>query len=219
MNSVITIPLPFTSASNNFTFVKYLNFYIAPGKYVLELKSFSDSQYAAAYLNVSPIDITPEILELQQRHFVFSVKSAGQRLSGINYNITLNKLYKSIGTITNGTLTYTLPSGTPVIYGNLNFSIDMLSQQFNMTAYNAPNVITINKQYVELAIVPIVVILMVVLVRTPNKDEFYIDVPSLPEQKKTDIKTEGQGGPRPPSTGSTCTTTGSTCRSQALSSR
>ena len=188
MSSVTTIPLPFTSASNNFTFVKYLNFYIAPGRYLLELDSFTNQQYAAAYFNVSPISLALDNANFSNGAFIFSIASAGQRLSGISYNITLNGLYRSVGTVTNGTLTYVLPSGTPVIYGSLNFSIGMLSHQFGYTAYNTPSVITINKQYVELAIVSIVVILMVVLVRAPNRDEFYIDVPSLPEQKKTNIK-------------------------------
>ena len=188
MDSVTTIPLPFFTASGNFTFVKYLNFYLAPGRYILELRSFTDSQYAATYLNVSPMAITLESSNFSSGTFIFSVESEGQRLSDISYNISLNKLYTSSGILNNGTLRYSLPSGTPVIYGALNFSIGMLSKRFNTTAYNAPNVITVNKQYVELAIVSIVVILMVVLVRAPNRDEFYIDIPSLPEQKKTDIK-------------------------------
>ena len=188
MSSILTIPLPFFTASGNFTFVKYLGFYLGPGKYIMKLKSFNNSQYSAAYFNVSPVILSLEGANFSSGTFTFSATSAGQKLSDITYNISLNKLYRDTGVIKNGTLTYTLPSGTPVIYGDLNFSIDMLSQEFNSTVTNAPNVITINKQYVELAIVSIVVILMVVLVRAPNRDEFYIDIPSLPEQKKTEIK-------------------------------
>ena len=188
MDNVTTIPLPFFTASNNFTFVKYLSFYLAPGNYILELDSFTNLQYAATYLHVLPININLVSSNFTSGIFTFSVTSAGQRLSGISYNITLNKLYERSGILRNGTLTYALPTGTPVIYGDLNFSIDMLSQRFSTEASNAPNVITVNKQYVELVIVSIVVILMVVLVRAPNRDEFYIDVPSLPEQKKIDIK-------------------------------
>ena len=188
MVSVMTIPLPFTSASNNFTFVKYTNFYLGPGRYILSLDSFNNSQYAAAYLNVSPISATLSSANFSSGTFVISLKSAGQPLSDIYYNVTLNGLYRSSGVVRNGIAVYSLPKGTPTIYGNITLSMSMLSQQFKVVTYNAPTVISIDKQYIELAIVGIAVLLMIVLVRAPNRDEFYIDVPSLPEQKKTNIK-------------------------------
>lgn len=187
MNPVTSIGLPFTSASNNFTSIKYLNFNIGPGRYLLTLNSFNGSQYAAAFLNVSPIKIVLKSSNFTKGAFVFSLSSQGQQLPDISYNITIDKLYESFGTTSNGTITYTLPTGTPVMYGNVVFSIGMLAQQFNKVVYNPPNVITIDKQYIELGIVAVVVFLMIVLVREPNRDEFYIDVPLLPEQKKTDI--------------------------------
>jgi hypothetical protein len=188
MSRIVTIPLPFATASNNFTFDQYINFSIGPGRYLLVLDSDTDSQYAAACFNISQISITLIRANFSSGAFVFSLFSEGRPLSGTYYNMTLNNLYERNGTVSNGAITYMLPKGTPEIYGNLTFAIDMLSQQFVVNASNIPGVITINKQYVELLIVGIVILLMIELVRAPNKDEFYIDVPSLPEQKKTNIK-------------------------------
>jgi hypothetical protein len=187
MSRVISIGLPWTSASNGAQRIIYPSFNVGPGRYLLTLNSFNGSQYAAAFFNVSKINIALRSANFTSGAFTFSLSSQGQPLPDIGYNITINKLYRSSGTTSNGTISYSLPTGTPIIYGNVVFSIGMLSQQFVENVRNPPPVITIDKQYIELGIVAIVVFLMIVLVREPNRDEFYIDVPMLPEQAKTNI--------------------------------
>jgi hypothetical protein len=187
MSPVTSMSLPWTSASNNATRIIYPSFDVGPGSYLLLLNRFNGSQYAAALFDVSPIKIEPRSANFTSGKFVFSLSSQGQQLPDVGYNITINKLYRSSGTTSNGTITYSLPTGTPVIYGNVVFSIGMLSQQFEESLQNPAPVITIDKQYIELGIVAIVVFLMIVLVREPNRDEFYIDVPMLPPLAKTNI--------------------------------
>ena len=188
--TVLSEPLPFTTIKGNFTFLKYLTLNLPPGQYVALLQSFSGSQYGGGYFTVYPINLTLTYQNYTTQTFRFFISSGGQPLSGIPYIVSLNGLYRSNGTVQNGAVSYTLPSGTPAIYGSLEFNLTLpsLSQSVYYGAYNTPPIITINKQYVEVGIVGIVVLLMVVLVKAPNRDEFYIDVPSLPPMQKTEIK-------------------------------
>ncbi|MDE1868385.1 MAG: hypothetical protein KGH60_00230 [Candidatus Micrarchaeota archaeon] len=188
MTKVTSIPLPFTSASGNFTFLKYLNFYVGPGSYIASLKGFSNQEYGASYFTVPPINFTLANANYSSGSFLFFVTSMRQPLNGISYKISINNQYQALGTIYNGTLSYTLPKGTPTIFGNITFTISMLSQNFYFPASNAAPVIKINSEYIEVAIVAAIIIMMVLLVKAPNRDEFYIDVPSLPEQKKIPIR-------------------------------
>ncbi|MGC9190802.1 MAG: hypothetical protein ACP5FR_02720, partial [Candidatus Micrarchaeia archaeon] len=86
-----------------------------------------------------------------------------------------------------GTIVYKLPQGISVPYGVTTFKISMLSSQFQYKLNRVAPKVVINKQYIELAIVSIVVLLMVTMVKAPNRDEFYIDIPSLPVQDKVNI--------------------------------
>lgn len=188
MTQVASVPLPFTSASGNFTFLKYLNFYVGPGVYIASLRSFSNQEYGASYINVTPIDLSLLLANYSTGSFLFQLTSAGQQLDDIAYKMNLNGQYQSNGTVYNGTIKYTLPSGTPEINGNANFTLSMLSQQFYYYGKNTPTPITVNSEYIEIAIVGAIILMMVLLIKAPNKDEFYIDVPNLPEEKKIPVK-------------------------------
>ncbi|HUY70203.1 MAG TPA: hypothetical protein VMV00_01385 [Candidatus Baltobacteraceae bacterium] len=188
--TVLSEPLSATTIHGNFTFLKYLTLNLPAGQYVALLQSFSGTQYGGGYFSVYPINVTQTYHNYTTQTFNFYLFSGGAPLTGIPYHVSLNGLYKANGTVQNGTISYRLPSGTPAIYGVLGFNITMpsLSQSVYYAVYNAPPIITINKQYVELGIVGVIVLLMVVLVKAPNRDEFYIDVPSLPRMQRTEIK-------------------------------
>ncbi len=188
MLNVGSIPLPFTNATGNFTFIKYINFGLGPGSYIAVLQSFTNVQYAASAFNVSPVEVSLVDSDFALGAFRFSVVSNGQPISGINYTISINGAYPSRGVTSNGTIVYSLPAGTPAQQGNIDFTVSLLGLTMHYSTYNAPTAITINKQYIELAVVAAVALMMVVLVRAPNRDEFYIDVPSLPAPQRTTIE-------------------------------
>jgi len=188
MSEVYSTSLPPVSAFGNFTFIKHMGFPLGPGKYIASLQSFYDRQYAASLLFIPNITIKPISQNFSAGVFTFYISDLGEPISGVNYSISANKLYSESGVLQNGTLVYTLPKGSPQMFGHVNFTIQMFSESFPYIAYNPPKVININKQYLELSIVLVIVFLMIILIREPNRDEFYIDVPILPQQQKTAIK-------------------------------
>ncbi|MGC8651637.1 MAG: hypothetical protein ACP5UH_00065 [Candidatus Micrarchaeia archaeon] len=188
MSSIYAIPLQFTQAYGNFTFIKYIAFDLPPGSYIAELQGYSGNLYASALFNVPAVQISLVGKNFSSNTYRFYLQSDGLPLSGINYTASMNGAYKSSGIVQNGVVNYSLPAGTPQVYGNLKFTLSMLSSNFSYTVVHTPPKVVINRQYIELAIVVIVVLLMVTMVKAPNRDEFYIDVPSLPQQKKVDIK-------------------------------
>ena len=188
MVAVGSIPLPFTTASGNFTFIDYINFGIGPGTYIATLRSFTNGEYASALFNVSPISISLISSDISRGVFTFGVTSQGSPLSGISYSASIDGAYPSSGTLSNGTLTYALPSGTPAQQGRIDFIISMLGQAMHYNYSAQSTVIVINKEYIELGIDALVAIMIVLLIRAPNRDDFFIDVPSLPAPQKTSIK-------------------------------
>ena len=191
-SAIYSIPLPPVSASGNFTFIKSISFLLGPGSYIASLQSLSNQRYADALIYVPPLAIKPLKVNFSSGSFVFFISDAGIPLSGVNYSISASGLYPEEGVAANGTISYAFPHGAPQLFGNVSFTLNMFSENFTYIAYNPPQVIKINSQYVELAVVVIIVFLMIVLVRSPNRDDFYIDVPILPPQSKTQIKIQAK---------------------------
>lgn len=192
MTQVYTTPLGFIhNVSNNITIYgpPNLNLLLQPGAgYIVKLHSFYGTEYSAAFFNVSPISLYLVRSNITQDQFLFSVTSANQPINNIKYTLKLNGIYPQNGTITNGTVYYSVPRGTPAIKGSLNFTFTVQGGPFYYeTSYN-PLPFSINSQYIEVAAVVVVMLAMILFVRAPNRDEFYIDVPNLPEEKKTHIK-------------------------------
>ncbi len=194
LTPVYNLPLPFIhGVPNNFTFLRSEVLLLPPARaYILKLHNFLGVEYSAALFNVSPVSITPISQNLTNGSFVFSATSQSLPITNIPYSISLNNLYPSNGVITNGRIIYYLPKGTPAITGGLNFSMDILGSKsyYQEQFYNAP--FSINEQYIEIAIVVAVMLVMIIFVRAPNNDEFYIDVPGLPEEKKIPISLKAQ---------------------------
>ena len=102
--------------------------------------------------------------------------------------MSLNNLYPQNGVIKNGLVRYYLPKGTPEVHGNLDFSLNVMGSRSHYYTQYYPTPLGVNEQYVEIAVVAVIMLLMIVLVKAPNRDEFYIDVPNLPEEKKIPLK-------------------------------
>ncbi len=192
MTEETEIPLQYFNAYGNFTFIKSVPLDVPPGPYIAELQGFSGQLYASSFFNVSPISITLTAANYSSNRYTFFIQSEGLPLSGMGYTISVHGQYKSSGTIERGAINYTLPRGSPVLYGNLTFSIGMLSTTFGYVAKHPAPTITINRQYVILGIVGIIVLALVTLVRAPNRDEFYIDVPHLPKREATPVKIQAK---------------------------
>ena len=186
---IVSIPLPYTQIVGNFTFIKPLSFsLLAPGGYILSLENFSNNQYAAAYFQVPNVTVALTNANYTSNRYEFYLSALGTPLNQIPYKLSLNGKYQANGTITDGRIGYELPKGLPQIYGNLNFTFDMLSTRLSYVATNPPPVLTINAQYVEIGVVAIIVFILTVFIRAPQIDEFYIDVPNLPRKQVIDIK-------------------------------
>jgi hypothetical protein len=188
MSEVDQIPLQPFNASGTFTFIAPLQFDFPPGSYIAEIQGFYNKLYAASLFNISQVSISLRSSNYTSNVFSFFLSSQAQPLSGIPYIITVNNLYPFYGNLTNGTIEYALPSGIPKLTGKVDFNINMLGRNFTYIANNSPVTITISSQYIEIAIVIIVALILVTVVRAPNRDEFYIDTPTIREQKKTQIR-------------------------------
>ncbi|MEM0201621.1 MAG: hypothetical protein QXR73_00380 [Candidatus Micrarchaeaceae archaeon] len=187
MIKVSTIPLSLISATGNFTFVKLIKSTFVPGMYIIQLKGFSDNLYASALFNVPAVEVAETYSNYTSNAFRFYVSSDGVPLTGLGYTMTLNGKYPLNGTLTNGTIYYSLPSGVGEQFGTLNFTAKILSQDFSYVASNPAPVIKITSKDIALIIAVVVILLMVTMVRAPNRDDFFIDVSHLPKQQRTFI--------------------------------
>ncbi len=192
MVKVSTIPLSAISASGNYTFVKLIKSSFSPGEYIMQLKGFSDNIYASALFNVPPINITETYSNYTSSRFNFYLDSDGTPLTNLAYTITLNKKYPLNGTLTNGSIDYALPKGVGEQFGKLNFSVQMESKNYSYVTSNPAPVIRITSKDIALIIAVVLVLLLVTMIKAPNRDDFFIDVPHMPKQQKTYIELNPQ---------------------------
>ncbi|MGI0100547.1 MAG: hypothetical protein ACREBH_02405 [Candidatus Micrarchaeaceae archaeon] len=183
------VALQLSNVTNGSTFELPQRFILPPGLgYIIRLYNFQGQEYAAAFFNVSPITFTLIRSNITADQFTFSAISDGQPVKGLPYTVELNGAYPSNGSITNGTIYYAVPTGTPTIRGNLNFTIAVSGTNFHYyTSYN-PLPFSVNSQYIEIVVVFVIMLVMIMFVKAPSRDEFYIDVPNLPEEKKVPIR-------------------------------
>jgi len=81
-----------------------------------------------------------------------------------------------------------VPAGTPTIVGPVNITLNVQGSKFYYnTSYYPTGTSSEQQQYIEIAVVVILMLIMIIFVRSPYRDEFYIDILNLPEEKKTKI--------------------------------
>jgi hypothetical protein len=189
MTEVQSLPLETFNASGNYTFIKPIYFELPPGSYVAEVRGFYNKIFGAALFNMTPINISLKNANFTSRTFLLGIASQRQPLIGINYTINLNGLYPYSGSLANGTILYVLPSGVSSPTGKIKFNINLLGRNFTYTTFNSPPTISGYSQYIELTVVIIIAAILIIVVKAPNRDEFYIDVPTMAiGQKKAPIK-------------------------------
>lgn len=191
MTNVLDIPLSFfniTPAVN--TVIKQVVLDLPPGVYIAMLRSSNNTYYSGAGVVVSPINVTPTYLNYQNATFNFSLKSNGWPVSGLEYNITLNGKNASTGILQNGEITYSLPKGSTIPFGNEMFTINVLGVGYAYFGKYQQQVFNIPTIYIEFGAVIIFIVALNLVVKAPNRDEYYIDVESLPEAKKVPVKVD-----------------------------
>ncbi len=171
--------LPFILISNNT---------LGPGNYEVVLRNFTaDRELAAGYFNVSPIQFNFLGGNFTYNNFVFDLVSAQTVLNGIPYNLTVNNQYPQNGISSGGRISYDLPAGATLQPPYI-FKMILYSVPHYIVIYRYVQPLVINTEYIEIVIVSAMVAIMILFVRAPLRDEFYIDVPNLPEGKKTQVQ-------------------------------
>ncbi|MEM3245373.1 MAG: hypothetical protein QXN16_01230 [Candidatus Micrarchaeaceae archaeon] len=178
--------LPWIPSVSNYTFIKIGTFNRPPGNYIWSLKNLYGYAYESALVTVPPINISMKSYNITNNVYTLYVSCGGQPLN-LPFSITLNGNYSVNGIIKNGIISYNLPKGTPEIFGNLNFSLNVLSNNFTYTVYNPKFTINNLNQYIMVAIAIIITVILV-SIKGPQRDDFYIDVPILPKPKTIPIK-------------------------------
>ncbi|BCS90999.1 MAG: hypothetical protein ARM1_0456 [Candidatus Micrarchaeota archaeon] len=174
------------SLPQNSRFIEYLTYTLRPGRYILELQGYSNNLIAATYFVVPNINVT-FINRTASNDFNFLVKAGDFPLTGLPYSIVFDGIYRYNGTIEKG-LAY-IPS-VPISSGT-NFSFNIIVPGYaNQTYIYRPVIASfkINSQYIILAIVGVIAFILVVFVRAPNRDMFYIDVSDLPKPAVTKLE-------------------------------
>jgi hypothetical protein len=191
LTSVLSVPGPsiHNFSSKSPTLIVHQNLDIGPGRYIVMLRNFSDNtEVAGGFFTIPSYVITPVNVNFTAGIYIFRIKSGGEPVSNIRYNISLDNAYPSSGVMQSGVIEYKLPAGTPQPSGPLNFTFTILGQKIGYRITHETSPFLVNSEYVEVGVVILMMIIMVVFVRAPTRDEFYVDVPNLPESKKVDIK-------------------------------
>ncbi len=179
-----TIP-DFSASSPPFILIS--NNTLGPGNYEVILRNFTaNRELAAGYFNVSPIQFNYLSGNFSYNNFLFSLTSDNVILKGIPYNMTFDNKYPQNG-ISTGTISYSLPPSTSVQSPYV-FKITVYSVPHYIVIYRYVQPFVINTEYIETIIVGAMVAIMIIFVRAPMRDEFYIDVPNLPEGKKIPVQ-------------------------------
>ena len=169
--------------------VTYNSFILNPGNYTAYLRDSNNRVYGSALFSITPFYITYNTLDFANGIFKFKVINNNVTGSNIPYNISINHEYLQSGVIENGTITYTLPQGSVIPYGNETIYFNLFGMGYYMIDhYSKPIVGGISPIYLEFGIAAFFIIVLNLLVKDPNRDEFFIDVPAFPPVDKTVIK-------------------------------
>ncbi|MGA3020782.1 MAG: hypothetical protein ABSD68_02435 [Candidatus Micrarchaeales archaeon] len=186
MSYVGAIPIGFVSSA--FGIVKYFAFTFPSGYYVISLRDFNENDYASSFFYLANTTITPTLLDFHNGTFAFSVYSNGFAVTNTTSTVMINGAYETQERINSGVLIYTLPQGTIIGYGNENFHFRMFNMNYTVEEMYEPHYINIPSIYIEFAVAIIVVVLLNLVLKPPNRDDYYIDVPEFPPSVKEKIK-------------------------------
>ncbi|MGC8628677.1 MAG: hypothetical protein ACP5T4_00495 [Candidatus Micrarchaeia archaeon] len=173
----------------NISIERPFNFSLPGGIYIAYLKNQYDQNYTAALFTVPPLNITPISLNFKNGTFSFYALSGTFPVTS-RAQVSLNGAYTEQVSVQGGILNYTLPKGTILSFGTQTFDINMFGTTFIYKTTYSKEIFHIPTFYIELGVVLIGIILLNIVVKPPNRDEYYVDVPSFLPEKKEQIKTK-----------------------------
>ncbi|MDE1845693.1 MAG: hypothetical protein KGH53_00190 [Candidatus Micrarchaeota archaeon] len=185
---ITSISVPFFNTTSNINIIKYYTFQLPSGTYLAVLRNFYNKYYSSAFFNVTNVTLSPISLNFKNGSFVFSVKSNNIPITNTTYSIDVNGAYRVSGNVTNGYILYNLPRDTVLGYGTETFNLQMFGSKYSYSTSNVQQVLNIPTIYIEFVIVGLAIIILNLIVKPPNRDEYYIDVPEFHEAKKFNVK-------------------------------
>ncbi|MDE1824812.1 MAG: hypothetical protein KGH61_02220 [Candidatus Micrarchaeota archaeon] len=184
-----SINIPFFNTTRNIrTQITYSSFDIPSGSYIAILRDSLNRYYSSAIFNITNVSIVPTSLDFKNGRFLFAATSDNFALTNTTYAISLNGQYSQSGNLTGGLINYTLPRGTVIGYGNETFNIELFGTRYTYSTQNVQQVLHIPAIYIEFLIVGAVVLILNLIVKAPNRDEYYVDVPEFQQVKKVAVK-------------------------------
>jgi hypothetical protein len=186
LSYVGAVPVGFMTSA--YSVQKFHTFSAPSGFYILTLNDFTNKQYAATLMYLAPAEIEPSSLDFKNGTFVFTVSSLGMPVTNETYSVSINNAYNTSGVINDGVVYYTLPKGTIINYGNQFFEFKMFNSSYGLSSSYQQILPYIPAIYIEFAIAVVVVVLLNLVLKPPNRDEYYIDVPEFPAVKRERVK-------------------------------
>jgi len=187
MSYVTSIPIGFFNTSTGINIIKYESFGMPSGYYIAILRDFNNRPYAASLFELAGIEISPIDLNFKNGTFVFSLSSLGMPIANSTYSISLDNSYLTSGITNNSEIVYKLPKGSVIGYGTQTFEINIFNSKYTYVTQYTKEIFHIPVYYIEFAIVIIIVIVLNLVLKAPNRDEYYIDIPEIPHSKKTHV--------------------------------
>ncbi|MDE1827817.1 MAG: hypothetical protein KGH65_01515 [Candidatus Micrarchaeota archaeon] len=188
LSFVAAIPIPFFNTTSNIDIIKYYSFQIPSGTYIAVLRNFFNKYYSSAIVNVTSVTLTPISLGFANGTFSFLAQSNNFPISNATYSMDLNGAYTYNGVLSGGVITYSLPKGTVIGYGPETFNLHIFNTKYSYVAANTQQVLNIPTIYIEFVIVGLAVLILNLIIKPPNRDEYYIDVPEFQQAKKVNVK-------------------------------
>ncbi|MGC8629325.1 MAG: hypothetical protein ACP5T4_03930 [Candidatus Micrarchaeia archaeon] len=162
-------------------------FRLPSGTYIAVLRNQLNQNFSAAIFKIPQFRLVPVSLDFKNESFVFRVYSGSSPITARG-QISLNGAYNESVSIVNGTLDYVLPKGAILGYGNQTFRLNVISTQLTYSTAYVKKILHIPVFYIEIGIVGLAVLLLNIVLKPPNVDQYYIDVPSFPPEKKEIVK-------------------------------
>ncbi len=180
--SVYSFPLNFFNTT--YSIVKYGSFDVPTGQYYIGyLVDINNVSHGSVLFYVPYLNVTTLYSNFKNGTFIFNISSNNQELSDIPYSININGQYQTQGMLKNGTINYTLPKGTTLNYGYQYLNLSLININYVIPEYyqSPPGIPSI---YIEFGIAAFLILIMNIVLRPPNSEDYYIDIPEMPPIKK-----------------------------------
>ena len=182
---IYSFPLNFFNTS--YSVLKYSTFDVPTGQYyIASLVDINNKSYGNAAFYVPFLNITTSSSDFKNASFVLNIMSGSIPLSNMPYTISINNQFKEQGIIHNGVINYTLPKGSVLNYGYQTIKLSLINVNYSVLEYyQAPP--GIPPLYIEFGVAAFIILLLNVVLRPPNTENYFIDVPEMLPIKKEEV--------------------------------